>query len=386
MSRLEARIAGSDALEALYRFRFAVYVKELAMTDSGRYPDGLLRDGLDDFAANYALFDGDRVAGSLRVLTLARVPDGPLRKDLVDKFALAPAVEAFGPDAIVTTSRFIVAPEYRRGTAVFRLMQRAFSDAFANGMRLNYGDCSPHLLPFYEQMGFRRYTDGFNDTAYGFKLPIVMVGRDRDFMRRARSPLARLLKPEDDDPDARDWFAAQYPDYVNPPTAAFMTEETFLSFLADRIAGDPAHHMSLLAGLGPADQQRFLASATTVKVNSGDRIVRKGDQDGTLYALLSGIAEVTNPAGGLPLATFGAGDTFGEIGFLAEEPRTADVVARTAGEVLVLTGGFFDRFRNDQPKIAGQVLFNLARLLAGRLAETSRRVVTGTQTGEGAPG
>ena len=217
---------------------------------------------------------------------------------------------------------------------------------------------------------------GYNDTAYGFKLPIMMVLRDREYLKVARSPLLRLVDESADDPDARAWFSRNYPLYVEPPTAAFMAEETFLEFLADRIAGDPAHHMVLLGGLDTEEQQKFLSSATTLRVNPGDRIVGRGERDNTLFVVLSGIAEVVNPGDGPPLAIFGSGDTFGEIGFLAGVPRTADVIARTHGEILVLSGEFLEKFLKQQPAVASKILLNLSRELAGRLAEMNQRSQT----------
>jgi CRP-like cAMP-binding protein len=371
MSQPTARLIENDAeAEALMRFRYDVYVDEFGMTEEADHDNRLLRDELDDHALNYALFDGDRIVGSLRGLVLADLPDPSA---LMVRYELRPVVEAFGSSAVGATSRFILAPEYRRGTAIFRLMQQAFLDGVGRGIRLNFGDCSPHLLAFYEQMGYRRYTAGYNDTAFGFKLPIMMVLRDRDYLRTARSPLLSLVDESADDGEARAWFTQNYPLYVDPPTAAFMAEDTFLEFLADRIAGDPAHHMNLLGGLDPAEQQKFLSSATTLRVNPGDRIVGRGERDNTLFVVLSGIAEVANPGEGPPLAIFGSGDTFGEIGFLAGVPRTADVIARTHGEILVLSGEFLEKFLKQQPAIASKILLNLSRELAGRLAEMNER-------------
>ncbi len=371
MSQPIVRLIETDAeADALMRFRYEVYVEEFGMTEEADHDNRLLRDELDDHALNYALFDRGRVVGSLRGLVLAELPDPSA---LMARYELRPAVEQFGAAALGATSRFILAPEYRMGTAIFRLMQQTFLDGVGRGIRLNFGDCSPHLLPFYEQMGYRRYTAGYNDTAYGFKLPIMMVLRDREYLKAARSPLLRLVDESADDSDARAWFSRNYPLYVEPPTAAFMAEETFLEFLADRIAGDPAHHMVLLGGLDTEEQQKFLSSATTLRVNPSDRIVGRGERDNTLFVVLSGIAEVVNPGDGPPLAIFGSGDTFGEIGFLAGVPRTADVIARTHGEILVLSGEFLEKFLKQQPAVASKILLNLSRELAGRLAEMNQR-------------
>src|SRR5207237_10127414 len=76
-----------------------------------------------------------------------------------------------------------------------------------------------------------------------------------------------------------------------------------------------------------------------------------------------------------PVAILGAGDPFGEIGFLTDEPRTANVVARAPCEVLVLSGSFFQRFVAKEPAIAAKVLLNLTRVLASRLTLTTRRRV-----------
>ena len=74
---------------------------------------------------------------------------------------------------------------------------------------------------------------------------------------------------------------------------------------------------------------------------------------------------------GPPLAVFGAGDTFGEIGFLTRASRTADVVARTDAEILVLSGDTLERLMRDEPAIAAKVLRNIAEELARRLSLTS---------------
>jgi CRP-like cAMP-binding protein len=336
----------------------------------------MLRDALDDVGVSFFLKDGGEVVGSLRVVLLERVKDPA---PLVEKFRLGPAIEAFGVPAICTTSRFMLDPRLRHGTAVFRLMAAAYEGFPELEVRLNYGDCSPHMVPLYEHLGYRRYTRAYNDTAYGFKVPIVMLLRDKARFERVRSPLARLAAGRPDDAEARAWFERTYPEYVDLASASVLPEGVFFDLLASRVAVDPLHGLRPLVGLDRGEAQRLLSEATTVQAAPGDRIVRQGERGDALYVLLSGVAEVVlDEDPDVPVAVLGAGDPFGEIGFLTEDPRTANVVARSPCEVLVLSGSFFHRFIAKEPAVAAKVLLNLARVLAGRLTSATRR-------GHGAP-
>ncbi len=361
----------AEEREAIYRFRYRIYVEEMGL----RPPDAdherrRLADALDAHGLSLGLVEDDgTVLGSLRCLFLADLPDPA---PLIAKFAMQPAIDRFGVGALGTTSRFMLDPRLRHGLAIFALIRAAFDEARARGTRLNYGDCSPHMLTFYESMGYRRYAAPFNDTAFGFKLPIVMLVGDLANFAAVRSPLLRLAEAHPDDAEARAWFAATYPDALAPSSATQMSAEAFFDLLIDRVASDPLHAVALFHGLGREDVQGFLASATIVKAGTGDRIVREGDRDDTVYVLLKGLAEVVR--GGPPgqvVAALGGGDIFGEIGFLTATPRTASVVARTPCEVLVLSGRFLQQFLERQPAVAARILFNLSRILAGRLAQTT---------------
>jgi len=373
MAKVAVRRVVTDAeREALFAFRYRVYVSELAMTDEADHERGWLRDAYDERSTNYGLFENDDVVGSLRVIRMSEVGD---LNPFIEKFSMASALSEFGPEAIVTTSRFMIADRLRNTMAILRLLQTFWKDSTERGVRLNYGDCSPHLLPFYERLGFRRYVDGYNDTAYGFKLPLLMILRDREFMQRVRSPFAAMGSDDSDDGDARSWFAKNHPGYISLDTASFLSADVFLEVLAERLAGDPLHSIALLRGLDQSEAERFLARATVVKVKPGHRIIREGEQDRSMFAILSGVAEVRpKGASGPILAILGAGDTFGEIGFLGAAQRTADIVAQTEGEVLVLSSEFLERFLREEGSIAGKVLLNLAHELAGRLTVANEQI------------
>jgi CRP-like cAMP-binding protein/GNAT superfamily N-acetyltransferase len=356
----------------VYAFRYRIYVEEMGLQPPGAdHERRQVADEYDPHGLSFALVEDGAIVGSLRCLFLDQLPDPGA---VIAKFQLKEALAAFGPSAIATTSRFMLDPRLRHGTAILRLMQAAYDDARSRGIRLNYGDCSPHMLDFYEHMGYRRYTRAYNDTFFGFKLPIIMLLGDQQLFARVRSPLARLAAAYPDDGEARDWFARTYPDYLEVKSASLLSDGTFFDLLAERVSSDPLHALSLLHDLTRDEADRFLAQATLIKAQPGDFVVRQGERDDTVYILLSGIAEVLLDGNDQrPLRALAAGDIFGEIGFLTAAQRTASVVARAPSDVLVLSGAFLKRFLKQEPTVAAKLLYNLSTILARRLATATLR-------------
>lgn len=366
----------ADSLEeraAVYAFRYRVYVEQMGLSPPGAdHGCRQLIDELDEHSRNFALLDDGEVVGSLRCTYLDALPDP---SPLASTYQLDPALRTFGRSQIVITSRFVLDPQLRQGTAVSKLMQLAYEEAHRRGARLNYGDCSPHMLDFYEHMGYRRYTAGYNDSFFGFKVPILMLVADREHLARVRSPLSRLAASYPDDCEARNWFARTYPDYLGFETASLLPEHAFFELLSERVASDPLHAVALLQDLTREEAERFLGQATMIKAQPGDIVVRQGDQDDTVYILLSGVADVVVDRNEVrPIAALGGGDIFGEIGFLTTARRTASVIARAPSEIVVLSAAFLKRFMKDEPAVAAKLMFNLSTILARRLAATTLKI------------
>ncbi len=368
-----AEVTTNEERSRVYAFRYRIYVEEMEIdTPEADHDRKWLFDPLDAESRLHALLDDDEVVGTLRTTILSEVKDPtPLEK----KFHLGPALAAFRPEEICATGRFMLDPKLRHGTAIIRLMKAAFEQARTRGIRLNYGDCSPHLLLFYEHLGFRRYERAFNDTSYGFKVPILMLLGDRKRLEQVRSPLARMGRDDADDTDARDWFTRSYPDASSYDSAQLLPEGVFLELLEERIASDPLHAVGLLHGLDKGEAERLLSRATVVDAQPGDHIVRQGELGDTLFVLLSGACEVTrNETSNRPLSVLGAGDAFGKIAFLNESRRTANVIDCTPCKVIVLSADSLRAFLNRDPTVAAKVLLNLSRILASRLSEANARL------------
>jgi hypothetical protein len=357
---------------AVFAFRYRVYVDEMGVeTPEADHDRQWLTDPLDDHAELWVLGDGDRVLGSLRIAYLDDVPDLDW---FVDRFSLEPALDAFGPAALCATSRFMLDPQLRLGTAILRLMVAPVQSERAGPVRLNYGDCSPHMLPFYVHMGYRRYAPGFNDVRYGFKVPIVMLMGDRDRFTRVRSPFARLLRDRPDDPGARDWFARTYPDHLGIRSARFVDGAEFHDLVAAQIGGQGIETLPPFLGFTREDVLRFLGDTTLVTLQPGDRVVRQGERGDAMYVSLSGALAVvrtsrqTADAGEERISDLVApGELFGEAAFLSGRPRTASIVAGAPSEVLVLPGDAIRRWQHKDPALYATFMTNVARILVDRL-------------------
>ena len=96
----------------------------------------------------------------------------------------------------------------------------------------------------------------------------------------------------------------------------------------------------------------------------------------------SGVLEVranTTDGGSYVMETLGKGQIFGEMGFLSSRPRTADVVAVTDAEILLITREFLEKITTEKPAVASRMLMNLSLYLVDRLQNTTRGLVDMTQ-------
>ncbi len=89
----------------------------------------------------------------------------------------------------------------------------------------------------------------------------------------------------------------------------------------------------------------------------GDVLAEVGGPSTSFFVVVKGTLEVTGAGDDGPdtrLNTLGRGDHFGEIGLLRGTPRTARVVAASAGEVLSITRAGFDRLvESSAPTLSG---------------------------------
>jgi CRP-like cAMP-binding protein len=102
------------------------------------------------------------------------------------------------------------------------------------------------------------------------------------------------------------------------------------------------------------------------KFESGDTIVKKGDEGTGFYLVLDGAVEIRS--NGNTISRLGPGQFFGEMSVVDAQPRSADVVAVEPSRVLFLSAWSFKSLVSERPRIAVKMLQEFVR----RLRNTDR--------------
>jgi CRP-like cAMP-binding protein len=96
--------------------------------------------------------------------------------------------------------------------------------------------------------------------------------------------------------------------------------------------------------------------------------VRKDNEEREPFVILEGVFEVFQGTRRIAIRT--KGDLIGEIAFFTQAgQRTASVRALTNGRVLVLQHEFLKEFNLSDPEAGYQIMMNMNRVMAERLAE-----------------
>ena len=102
-----------------------------------------------------------------------------------------------------------------------------------------------------------------------------------------------------------------------------------------------------------SSEQRLTALNAMVRLDlvRGEMLVAQGGPSDSLFLVLHGALAVCRNGELEPLAELRAGELVGEIGFFANVPRTANVIAIRDTSVLVLTRAAYQKLARDAPAI-----------------------------------
>lgn len=361
--------ATEEQKEAVYRFRYQVYVEEMnryrSIADHDRR---LLYEDVDDQSRLYVVTDGDRVVGALR---FSWGGDAPFVERHVAQYDLQPFLDCTPAEQLVVGERFMVAPEFRGTDLLFRMFQTYLRFANDHRIQLIFGDCEPHLLNLYQGLGFRTYTrKNVNSPETGYLIPLVMAPEDLGYMRRIRSPLLKVLQDFGGDVRLPEAAATLLERDTAVTSQIFAEQDEYWSQVYDALNKVEHDRTSPFDGMTEEQAASCLSKSSTIECVGGDRVVKKGNVARNMFIVLSGTLEVRD--GNRVIGTMTVGDIFGEIAFLLGTPRAADVYAVTDDtKILSLSETEIRKIIESDPEIAARLMLNVSKMLCRRIYNSS---------------
>jgi CRP/FNR family transcriptional regulator, cyclic AMP receptor protein len=109
----------------------------------------------------------------------------------------------------------------------------------------------------------------------------------------------------------------------------------------------------------------------------GTKIFQHGDIGDKLYFILEGKVRISREVAGMgeeALAVLGPGHAFGEMSLIDDSPRSADARVHERCRLLAIPKDGFEDLLFLHKDLAFEVLWNIVRMLSGRLRETNDKL------------
>ncbi len=184
-----AQAETAEELEAVYRFRYRIYVEEMGRVQhDADHEARRICDFLDHGAINLAAWQGDEVVGAFRVNLSVRGSLGYYE----DFYQMGQA----GTDHPLRTSiatRAMVAKRLRCTDVAVRLCVAAFDVAVQHDVRWCFMDCNDYLVRFFTALGFVEYLSPKVHKEYGEVHLMRLDLEDHEHLRRLKSPFCRVF-------------------------------------------------------------------------------------------------------------------------------------------------------------------------------------------------
>jgi len=347
-----------DDLDAVYRFRYSVYVEEM-----GRYQETAdhehrwLVEPEDEHSWVLFAREGDEVVATGRITWGGE----HFSERQIEHYSLAPFLDELPGSVMGVGERLMVAPRLRGSGLVDELLASSSDLVGGHDLRVVFGACEPHLLSLYLGMGHRTYAEkNINSAEAGYLIPIVNFPQGPD-------ALLGVGRNGDVAPDALPRCIESILSGSGAVLSPMLLESQEYQDEVNR-ALHRLHHEGISAfdGFSDDEEARCLARSNIIECDTGDHVLKKGGVARNVFVVLDGMLEVCD--GERIVAVLSPGDVFGEMAFLLERPRTLDVYAATDGtRVLSLSEKTLRKMIAEDGVVAAKLLLNVSRMLCLRL-------------------
>ena len=367
---LKIILAEKDELkELIYALRYKIYIEELGKkSQSTDHKRCRIKDNLDLTADLYALQDeNNKLIGTVRINRIDRL-DNP--KEELYPLPIQNLLDVIEASSITFVSRLMVCKDHRGGKAFSKLAFHTYQIAIEKSYGFSICHTRPGLVTLYEQLGYRRFCSGKEFPNIGFQIPMIMALKDYEYFQKIGSPLYRYKSKYKKIEQLKKIIIEQLCNCYSGINHLLNNENEFWKNAEVTLQ---RQENALFQGLSKIESNNILKFGTILKCSAGDKIIKEGEVQNELFILLKGHAEIWKKKDEqrICLALINSGDIFGEMAFLTNKKRNADVISITNSEVFVLTNNFLDKCMNTQSKSISIFLLNLSRILARKLADTN---------------
>jgi uncharacterized protein len=150
---------------------------------------------------------------------------------------------------------------------------------------------------------------------------------------------------------------------------------TLWNVLNVKMARDVVRSAPLLRGLSTWEARKIVLLGGLRTLPAGEHLVRKGETGRELYMVVSGhlrAYDVDTAGGEVTFGTHGSAAMLGEVAVLGDGVRSANLVAESEAEVLVISDAALDRIQRRFPFTAAKLYRNIATVLSQRLRDQTQ--------------
>lgn len=362
----EARWAETDAdYDALAKFRYEVYVADQQFAPDGTDHAAQRVEELDRRAKSAMVLSDGRLMASGRIEWGADYGDS-FAPYMVELYGLQDVRGVLSSDEIMVLNRVMVHPDARGSGIVSRVFREIFLFAAEHGIQVTLLDCQPHLVGFYEKLGFRTIlSTGHDPVIGGVVVPMAGITGDvlgSETLRHYQLPWtpADPSKPE----RLRQLFEVELvgDQTVRSFAAGFESDSELASLTTASLMPKDG---DALTALSDQDLRWLLRFGHVLDVDPGQILISSGHRAKSIFLLLSGTCDVF--INDTLIRRAEAGEVLGEVAFLLGSPRSATVVVSSPAKVISLMPPTSVAETLENPLLVAALYRKLAVGLAQRL-------------------
>jgi len=132
--------------------------------------------------------------------------------------------------------------------------------------------------------------------------------------------------------------------------------------------------ISLFGGLSEDQLRTLVRHAEAVSYTAGERIFAQGDAPSHIYIILRGRVKIVVDIDETPLelVAYEEGHCFGETSAIGIQPHSATALVEKDADLIVLSAHALQALYNEEPRLYGMLILNIAREACRRLHRTDQ--------------